>query len=597
MNYINFVKTTLMMKKTIIFLLSVFYTYQSNSQNCIPTGLVLNSQSQVDSFPIKYPGCHIIEGVFGLSGSSINNVDSLYPIVEIKNSFQILNCPNLNDFEGLKKLKRVEGMLRFSNVSFQNFSAFDSLEYVGISLSIVNNPTFVNFQGLSKLKYIGGNLEISQCNNFTNFVGLSVLDSIGGNLILNKTCSGLENLKKVKGNLEITYPINNLIPLSNLIEVGGMLKIGGLEVVNFQGLHNLQKINSLSLTYNPQLLNIDVFSGITKLKDLYIEGNRKLNNINGLSNITEIKGNFHFSHQTFVPTIISLSPLSNLETFSGDLYLSGDLSDFSVFNEIDTIRSLEIESITNSNMSNIAGFDSLRRIIWGLNIETNNYLTDITGFQNLNSIKDLTVTNNAFLISLSGLDHPVQIQGSMNISNNPIFTGCNIFPICNRFWLNQQQAYNIPLGNGTGCNSLLEMSQNCGIGPDVDSDGVNDFYDNCPNFYNPSQIDCNNNGIGDNCEPQDLDCDNVPDNSDNCPTVFNPFQTDLNENSIGDACEIFPKFGFGTPTPKAEYHFSNGSIYLDNPEKQLILKKDNGECYTLRVTGNAVQAQNIPCPQ
>ena len=35
---------------------------------------------------------------------------------------------------------------------------------------------------------------------------------------------------------------------------------------------------------------------------------------------------------------------------------------------------------------------------------------------------------------------------------------------------------------------------------DLDNDGIMDSEDNCPNFYNPQQIDRNNNGIGDICE-------------------------------------------------------------------------------------------------
>ncbi len=38
--------------------------------------------------------------------------------------------------------------------------------------------------------------------------------------------------------------------------------------------------------------------------------------------------------------------------------------------------------------------------------------------------------------------------------------------------------------------------------PDFDSDGVSDLNDNCPFLFNSNQLDLNNNGIGDACEPQ-----------------------------------------------------------------------------------------------
>ena len=83
---------------------------------------------------------------------------------------------------------------------------------------------------------------------------------------------------------------------------------------------------------------------------------------------------------------------------------------------------------------------------------------------------------------------------------------------------------------------------------DMDNDGVNDGCDNCPSVSNPDQMDSNDNGTGDACEPQptcaeahageaDSDQDGVVDACDNCPTVMNPGQEDSDHNGTGDACE------------------------------------------------------------
>ena len=37
--------------------------------------------------------------------------------------------------------------------------------------------------------------------------------------------------------------------------------------------------------------------------------------------------------------------------------------------------------------------------------------------------------------------------------------------------------------------------------PDLDGDGFDDVYDNCPNTYNPDQLDVDGDGIGDVCDP------------------------------------------------------------------------------------------------
>jgi hypothetical protein len=104
---------------------------------------------------------------------------------------------------------------------------------------------------------------------------------------------------------------------------------------------------------------------------------------------------------------------------------------------------------------------------------------------------------------------------------------------------------------------------------DNDSDGVADFYDNCPSVGNSSQANSDTDSLGDACDNcpfarnpgqanGDSDslgdtCDNCPiadnpaqidadadgkgDDCDNCPTVPNPSQLDSNHNGIGDACD------------------------------------------------------------
>jgi hypothetical protein len=66
-------------------------------------------------------------------------------------------------------------------------------------------------------------------------------------------------------------------------------------------------------------------------------------------------------------------------------------------------------------------------------------------------------------------------------------------------------------------------------------DGWLGAYDNCPDLFNPSQEDGNDDGVGDACE--DYDGDNRLNACDNCPVVTNTAQRDSNNNQIGDACD------------------------------------------------------------
>ncbi|MFL0798163.1 MAG: PHB depolymerase family esterase [Cellvibrionaceae bacterium] len=74
---------------------------------------------------------------------------------------------------------------------------------------------------------------------------------------------------------------------------------------------------------------------------------------------------------------------------------------------------------------------------------------------------------------------------------------------------------------------------------DADEDGVADAIDNCPNTYNPSQVDSDGDGIGDACQGgnTDTDDDGVNDDVDNCPFDYNPEQTDSDGDNVGDICD------------------------------------------------------------
>jgi YD repeat-containing protein len=102
--------------------------------------------------------------------------------------------------------------------------------------------------------------------------------------------------------------------------------------------------------------------------------------------------------------------------------------------------------------------------------------------------------------------------------------------------------------NNDNCPDVYNPEQididNDGIGDacddciDIDADGVCGSIDNCPSVINPDQIDIDNDGIGDVCDDCiDVDADSVCDLTDNCPSVINPDQIDIDNDGIGDACD------------------------------------------------------------
>lgn len=150
-------------------------------------------------------------------------------------------------------------------------------------------------------------------------------------------------------------------------------------------------------------------------------------------------------------------------------------------------------------------------------------------------------------------------------------------------------------------DGIPDIQDNCINDPntnqiDTDNDGLGDACDNCPNISNPDQMDCDNNGIGNVCDEPDSDCDGIPNLQDNCPLIYNPFQVDLNQNAVGDACEFKPIVGVNTNNLKTELQVTNGSLFIDNPEKGIIMKDNLGHCYKIRVVNNQIELVPLTCP-
>ncbi len=181
--------------------LSIGYSF---SQSCLPNGITLTTQGQIDSFAINYPGCTEILG-------------NLYTEEESPGA--------ITNFNGLSPITKIDGaLLIYDNEALTNLSGLDNLTSAG-SVDIVTNPSLMNLQGLNNLTTLTqGRLYLAGNYNLIDVLDLEKLESISGSLRLDGNTSlaslnGLENLNHIGGWLNIVFgndSLKSLKPLSNV---------------------------------------------------------------------------------------------------------------------------------------------------------------------------------------------------------------------------------------------------------------------------------------------------------------------------------------------------------------------------------------------
>lgn len=217
-----------------VFCLALFVASVSYSQSCLPGGLTLTTQAEVNGFPASNPGCVTIIGNVQIQGANITNLNGLSAIRQIDGDLTISNNTSLVSITGLGNLRSIGGAVRIQgNTVLPTFQGLDSLRAVrGDFMYISNNTALTDINDLHSLDTVQGIFQIWDCDNLSNLAGLENLKYVGDDLALFRNdnltnLNGLNGLARIGNGLRIYENplLTDLSALNHPINIEGPLVI------------------------------------------------------------------------------------------------------------------------------------------------------------------------------------------------------------------------------------------------------------------------------------------------------------------------------------------------------------------------------------
>lgn len=215
--------------KYLLFLVLILCQINLFSQvnvTCLPEGITLHTQEDVDDFSVDYPYCTEIEGNLIVSGyDEITSLDGLSQLTTIGGMLRIYTCKKLSNLSGLENITSVGGNLDIyfwpSSISIlTSLEGLNNVDSVGGDLNVDGTDVLCNMNGLENVTYVGGDLSVGGNDILVDMSGLDNLSYVGGDVWIGSNAAatslhGLENLTLVLGAIEI-YENVNLLSLSGI---------------------------------------------------------------------------------------------------------------------------------------------------------------------------------------------------------------------------------------------------------------------------------------------------------------------------------------------------------------------------------------------
>lgn len=240
-------------------------------------------------------------------------------------------------------------------------------------------------------------------------------------------------------------------------EMEGSLTISSGDITNLQALSGLTSIENLTIQFNSQLSNLSGLENLQQIPGNFVLNvNDGLETLDGLQNLDSIGGDFYMNNNH---DLLHLNSLSSLHTVGGKFSIIGT-SELQNMAGLENLYKVGIFYISNNySLTTMDGLEGLREVneLWLLG----NYNENYNAFSNLDTIgKQLYIANNSFLTDISGFTNlDIIEEGYVTIKSNSQLSNCEAYAICAAIALTPDHV--TITNNDTGCNNTTELSGDC----------------------------------------------------------------------------------------------------------------------------------------
>lgn len=400
---------------------------------------------------INLDGLQNVQTVYGLTiqNTSLTDFSGLDDLVTISGNVVIDNISgdNINFLSGITM---IEGNLVIqNNTALINLTALNTLTHLDGSLEIKNNDALTTLSGLENIisntitnLVIENNDNLSTCN--MNAVCVYLANGWPATIAGNDT--GCDTVAEVEGTCntaecppgdiefnsqaELDYFI---LQYPNCTQINGLVIINGIssnDITNLNALHNITHIESSLSIEHTQLLNYEGLNNLETIGGGIVSfENNMLVNFNGLENLEEIGGSLTVVQCDSFESFDGLQGVTNINR-SLRLQNCPSISNFEGLNNLTQIalpnsQTLQLEIWRNENLTSLDGLENLTTVYADITIQENPLLSDITGLISLTKVGTGIGYQNSFRIqelpslqSLEGLNNLAEVNGSLRIYNN-----------------------------------------------------------------------------------------------------------------------------------------------------------------------------------